>query len=278
VKRGSFAETIEKRARRQLRRVEAILEAGKMDDPEAVHDLRVALRRLRSLWKIASDEDDKRAKKLRRDARDLAQSLGAVRETDVLIERIAGDQAEGRLPKASATKWMLRLTKERQTALANALKQIHGDQAARWLRAAQKWANQQGEGPGLTSNLEQMVRKHAEAVLDNGNPVTDGELHELRIVSKRLRYLIEFFEKDLAAPEPMIEALVKVQDVLGECRDRRFASDLARAEGLVGYATWLLEHAEEGVAEAVEAARAAAHHLLGNSELLARDRKRKRPI
>jgi CHAD domain-containing protein len=58
-------------------------------------------------------------------------------------------------------------------------------------------------------------------------------LHTLRIACKRLRYTLELFEGELGkATQPLIKALVRVQDHLGALQDAVVA--LRRVEALLG--------------------------------------------
>lgn len=67
-------------------------------DPEGVHDMRVASRRLRAALELFRDVFPPRdLAPFRRTIKDLADVLGEVRDRDVLIERLAGDQ-QGRPP------------------------------------------------------------------------------------------------------------------------------------------------------------------------------------
>src|SRR5262245_14268220 len=82
------------------------------DDPEDVHDLRVATRRLRALLRTARPMFDRDwADRLRAELDFLASALGAVRDLDVLIARVAEDAAqldEGDTVAVSALSAMLR--------------------------------------------------------------------------------------------------------------------------------------------------------------------------
>jgi CHAD domain-containing protein len=65
-----------------------------------------------------------------------------------------------------------------------------------------------------------------ETVLDWASLET---IHALRIEGKRLRYLLEFFGEVLGpGPAPAIEALVALQDHIGELHDAEVAVDLLR--------------------------------------------------
>lgn len=70
--------------------------AGK--DPEGVHDMRVATRRLRAALELFGDVFPKRRlKPLLQEVKGLADALGEVRDRDVLIDRLRAD-LRGRPP------------------------------------------------------------------------------------------------------------------------------------------------------------------------------------
>jgi CHAD domain-containing protein len=72
-----------------------------MTDIERVHDMRVASRRLRAVLEIyAPCFPPDQFKPLLREVKDLADALGARRDPDVLLDRLA--RLEGHLPKVSA--------------------------------------------------------------------------------------------------------------------------------------------------------------------------------
>lgn len=67
-------------------------------DPEGVHDMRVASRRLRAALELFQDVFPvKQLAPFRRGVKELADTLGEVRDLDVLIERLEADQ-RGRPP------------------------------------------------------------------------------------------------------------------------------------------------------------------------------------
>src|SRR5437016_8192227 len=75
----------------------------KGDDPEAVHDMRVAVRRLRAaLALFGSWYRRKQVKRLRKDLRRLGRRLGAVRDFEVLLDDARS--AASRLPDAELSR------------------------------------------------------------------------------------------------------------------------------------------------------------------------------
>ncbi|MFQ3669497.1 MAG: CHAD domain-containing protein [Fimbriimonadaceae bacterium] len=247
----------------------ARLRAGDFDDPEVVHDLRVALRRLRSAWRVAEEMGDKRAKKLRRRARRQALALGEVRDRDVLMLRVEADRAAGHVPDPAVDAWLDSLRAQREAAVQKAVEVLESSKSVRWLEKAREWAESgvsdseadDFDADTAFAELGRHIADHAQTVLDACAPKDDAEVHQLRIEVKRLRYLIEFFKDRVPRAARTIKALVSVQDDLGEARDRCAASALAQEAGLPRYAAWLAEGASDAVEPAIRLAVQTARRL-----------------
>jgi CHAD domain-containing protein len=92
------AATVAVRAEELFEHAEGVLDTS---DIERVHDMRVASRRLRAVLEIYAPCFPKdRFKPLLKEVKALADALGARRDPDVLLDRLAG--LEGVLPKADA--------------------------------------------------------------------------------------------------------------------------------------------------------------------------------
>ncbi|MBV9278754.1 MAG: CHAD domain-containing protein [Chloroflexi bacterium] len=64
------------------------------EDPEGVHDMRVASRRLRAAIELFHDVfPRRRLRPMLRSVKDLADALGQVRDLDVMLERLQADRA-----------------------------------------------------------------------------------------------------------------------------------------------------------------------------------------
>lgn len=233
MKDPPLASALRRLAVKQLRTVRDLDDPERLATEEGIHDMRVALRRLRSLWRVAESTGDKRAKKLRKRAADRATSLGLVRELDVLMLRIAADAGAGHLAPPEANKWLAKLRRKRKKALAEILQSL-GDED--WLEGALKWTRERRKGPSVSEALPELVREQALALVGHGKPEDEAAQHRFRIEVKRLRYLLEFFEGSADS----IKILTAAQDALGDIRDRQAVAELARAEGLDAYADWLV--------------------------------------
>jgi CHAD domain-containing protein len=210
-------------------------------DPEGVHQTRVATRRLRSdLRTFRSVLDPDWAQSLRSELGWLAESLGAVRDADVLLARIAG-RVDG-LPeedKGGAERVLAELRTARAAAYDELLEALRSERYLalldRLIDAANApvFATDAGSsGEVLLRRLvRQPLRKLARQVEALGDQPTDEELHAVRIRAKRARYAAE-----AAAPvlgkhtRAEAAAAAKLQDVLGEQRDAVVAERWLRAQ------------------------------------------------
>jgi CHAD domain-containing protein len=214
----------------------------KDEDPEDVHDMRVAIRRTRSALELLEEAPVFKAKNLRamrRRLRPLARALGAVRDLDVFLERV--DTYEKEYPEHAAGLGILRgeLSRRREAAREDLLDVLGSRKLERRIGEVEDFATH----PVDVSHEEMpvLVRHFAggaiwrryeaalafECVLPNAPPPT---LHQLRITSKRLRYALEMFHDALGpAVEPLVGALVAVQDHLGALQDAVVAIQLVDA-------------------------------------------------
>ncbi|MBR8272459.1 CHAD domain-containing protein [Burkholderia cenocepacia] len=205
------------------------------DDPEFVHQMRVALRRLRTLMRFFPRFTDRQWKDtLGVDLRWLAALLGTVRDWDVFATEslpalIAADGGgsdwDGTLDAARAQSMAARV--ELRQAL-------HSARYARltlgwleWLSALALPAADGDDAPSLRRHATKRVRRLFGHLY--GSPsltsLDTAARHQVRIDAKRLRYALEFFAS-LASRRTRTETvktLARVQSVLGEANDAMVA-------------------------------------------------------
>jgi CHAD domain-containing protein len=232
-----------------LRQVQAN-EAGTLagEDPEFLHQMRVALRRLRSTFSAFSralppDCDAK----VKTDLRWLGSRLGPARDWDVFVTetlpsvRVAVGDGEAFGPLVAAAK--RRRTAARRE-VRRALRSRRYPQVmlglSCWL-ASRSW--QEGADEGERVRLATPVRAYAQAELERryervrrcGRKLAELDApgrHQLRIEIKKLRYSVEFFAPlfDPEASRALRTRLARLQDILGTMNDaatlQRLLSDL----------------------------------------------------
>lgn len=187
--------------------------------PDPVHDLRVAIRRCRSVAEgLRAIDPDPRWKKMRRSARDLFASLGRLRDAQVMMEWIAKlvppDDPAAKTLLAYCQAQELSLKKEAELVLEG----FDRKQWQSWALTLPQRAARLGSGsePFEALALERWMqarRMHNHA-LRTGR---EAAFHRLRIGVKKFRYVVEHFLPQ--QHDQWSEGLKHFQDLLGEVQD-----------------------------------------------------------
>lgn len=219
---------------KRLQRNEGGVRAG---DVEAVHQMRVAVRRLRSDLRtlkplLRSDWADELSDALR----PLADSLGAVRDLDVLVERMEVEGADLASDLAPLIRDLRDLRDIARMALIDSLgSRAHAALVARVATAAREPQLTPLAAfpasdvlPALVTAAWRRLARRADPVAralarDVAGPA-DAELHRVRILAKRARYAAEAAGRFLGpgrgrAATRFARRLADVQQLLGEHQD-----------------------------------------------------------
>jgi CHAD domain-containing protein len=235
-------ERAESATRELLRQIFAVMLANEPGvradlDTEFLHDLRVAVRRTRSvLTQLKSVFPKRQVRDFSQRFRWLGQVTGPVRDLDVfLLERLP----EGPAPLRAL------VMERRAEALVELLRALDGEEYARLVRDWQQFLSSDTGGPRahqpiravVTPRIYKLVRqvdKDSRALAR----ATPEELHELRKTCKKLRYLTEFFGSlfDKAKLSECVTLLKGAQSTLGELQDLA-----VQAQRLVGFSDALAD-------------------------------------
>jgi CHAD domain-containing protein len=228
-------EAVRRIALRELDRAEsahASLIAG--GEPEALHDFRVALRRLRSQARAFRDGvGDLLGKKLRRRLGEVADATNPGRDAEVALawlERLGG---EWKPSERRGVEWLAaRLAAERDRAYRAVEAEVvprFGELAAGLrerlarYRVEVRLDGDEEHAPSYGEALRAELERHAEALagaLGAIASVADEQpAHRARIEAKRLRYLLEPAGTRPSGAAQAVERLKTLQDLLGELRD-----------------------------------------------------------
>jgi CHAD domain-containing protein len=202
-------------------------------DPEFLHDLRVSIRRARSVLRELKDVHDPGARGHLRDELKWAQGLtGPVRDLDVqLLEwpELAAHVGDVRASELEPLRALLARRRERERAkLARGLR---GKRFRAALRAWQALASEPVQpGKDAARPIEKVAGKRVAKVLarmlEDGGKIDAKSppeaLHDLRKRGKELRYLLELFGSVFPekAVDPLVSGLKDLQKVLGRFQDR----------------------------------------------------------
>jgi CHAD domain-containing protein len=214
-------------------------------DPEAVHQARVATRKLRShLRTFGPLLDAEWTDMLRTELGWVAMALGGVRDREVLLERL---RERARSLPASDSRSAASLLHVLEVEIDALRKKLHTELSStryvdlleRLVTAAQApaalaEADQPASEvlPALATNPWRRLRS---AVRQLPESATDPELHRIRILAKRARYAAEAVAPVVGpAAEAFARAAAKLQTVLGEHQDSITAQAWLRAARVTG--------------------------------------------
>ncbi|WP_035691765.1 CYTH and CHAD domain-containing protein [Azospirillum halopraeferens] len=208
-------------------------------DVEGVHQIRVALRRLRTALRLFGDViSSPETPRLRAEARWLADRLGPVRDRDVVLAMLDALAADDPPPGLGALAAAVRADRARPAAEARAA--IGAPRAAalvldlgawleegRWHAGADAAARDRRDRPMAEPAGAWLAARHARALRTGRPPAGDGRERARRHL-RRLRYAAEFFRGlyPAAAVRPLLDSLDALLDALDALHDIRLARDL----------------------------------------------------
>ncbi len=221
-------------------------------DPEFLHDMRVAARRIRAVLRVFRDALPATfARRAEADIRHLFAVMGRVRDLDVSLGMLRKRASEREAPGAAA--WVEKLERRRQKAWNHLLKCFGGERYARFLEFMRKGlaapASDAAEAPAADrvgdrapKMLRRCFRKAAEAAFALERDADEAAFHQARIRFKKLRYAIECFA-DLRprATRKLCRELTEIQDTLGAFQDEVVLRALLREGGDRGLTAALIE-------------------------------------
>jgi CHAD domain-containing protein len=217
------------------------LPAARAGDVNAIHQARVATRRLREALPLLASGS--KARKLERTARRLTRALGPVRELDVALEMLDGLAKSGEAPAMAIDRLRQLVLEERRGSHAEAAACIDRCDVERMRRRAVAGirhtpvAGSRAAGAGRSLPAWRRAARRAErlrAAIENAASIyLPDRLHKVRIAVKKLRYTMEIARQVGAtrAPRPagsprsarsvagQLATLKRAQDLLGRMHD-----------------------------------------------------------
>ncbi|MBR0973263.1 MULTISPECIES: CHAD domain-containing protein [Bradyrhizobium] len=213
-------------------------------DPEALHQIRIALTHLRTTIRFFSPMvDDALRPGVWAELKWLNSQLGMVRDLDVAIERVIAESGGELVVIAELQHWDEKRA-ESHRLLARAL------QSARYRRLVEQTTTWIESGPWSTRRSKEAIRLRRSPLANHATErLTEWETtllrkarklhrldvekrHKLRLLNKRLTYSIEsledlFADETLAKQKSILKQLRKAQKSLGQLNDDARGQTLA---------------------------------------------------
>jgi len=201
---------------------EALKETQKVSvgfDADVVHDLRVALRRCRSIAEgFHAIDPDLAWKKMRRAGKELFASLGDLRDCQVMMEWISKLGP----PEDTMTQKLLDYSKGKEQTFkiqaAQVLQEFNAKQWQAWAKSLPVRTSRIRPGGGPFQSIA--LNRWAEARKLHGSAIRNRSKtawHRLRIGVKKFRYVVENFLPEIHGQ--LGDSLKGIQDLLGEIHD-----------------------------------------------------------
>ncbi len=206
-------------------------------DPEDLHQMRVAGRRLLSFLYVLADKKEAKTADFRNVRKPLKKAMGALgelRDSDVLL-----DEIEKRLPGFSPARkkiicqWLEQKRADQEVLRLKLAEELPDAIDKKWKKDADKWAEARipelADKKLMAKKIEELRNDKAlamDAILQYGQPDMKDErflnlLHKGRIASKKLRYALSVAKKFMEVDSREIEALKTLQDQMGHIQDMR---------------------------------------------------------
>jgi len=213
------------------------------EDPEDLHKMRVATRRMRAAWRVFEGAYRRKVRRRYvRELRGIAGALGEVRDIDVLLEHLDAYMAQLPAPgRAGVEPLRSAWRQQREVARKRLIARLDSRQYREFVDDYLDFTESPREGEIVTPlGQPSLVRDTAGSlILAAYERVRAYEtiiawadvrtLHALRIEGKRLRYTLEYFSEVLpVTSRGLITQVTEMQDHLGQMNDADVAARATR--------------------------------------------------
>jgi CHAD domain-containing protein len=203
------------------------------DDPEDLHQLRVATRRLRAFLRAARAlVEAEWAEPLREELGWLGGHLGPARDLDVMLIRFREEVAALAGDADAAAGLIVTLEHERAAAYADVVETLGGERYYALLDRLEAAAEPplSGDDTSLAKIFKREAKRMRHTFEELGDHPEDDALHASRIAVKRARYAADLAAHELGKAGGRFVAVAKqLQDILGDHQDAVVAQERIRA-------------------------------------------------
>ena len=213
--------------RQRLAALSRALPGAQKGDVQAVHQARVATRRIREALPLVAR--GRTGKSLKKSVRKLTRALGPVRELDVALMNLDQLRNSGDVSEAAIARLRQLITEERQRVGAEMVRLISHFNLEKFQKKAVEAVAHGPEASGrrdprrVAAALGRAARRAEglRAAIDNAAGIyLPDRLHQVRITVKKLRYALEIAQDLSGSRATMrVRTLKRVQDLLGRMHD-----------------------------------------------------------
>jgi CHAD domain-containing protein len=210
---------------RRARELQRHLPAAVAGDDTGVHQARVASRRLREGLPVLA-AGLKRGEKALRKIRHVTLALGTVREMDVTVQALDELARRPKIPRDALEDVRGHVIAERErrrAVMLTRLRELNTDKLTRRLEEvaidstmaeASVWRD------ALATRIGRRAKRFSASIHAAGQIYAPDRLHEVRIATKKLRYVLELAaDAGIRAARPLVNALKRLQESLGRLND-----------------------------------------------------------
>lgn len=222
---GSFGESLAAAAHAIIADARLALTDPKLSEPEAVHDVRKALKRWRALMRLLARPLGEPADQMRAEARELMRALTGARDAQSALDAL-GDLKKSDLPlsAASAETIRKRLTEIRDAAEKTSFSKNMRGRLARYLDYAtlslERWPLTTVEFDTIADGLIATYRRARQLIPDDWTNVEPEHLHDLRRRVVEHRHQMDLFEPLWPRlGKVWAEEAQRLRNQLGACQD-----------------------------------------------------------
>ncbi len=219
------AESIVRRASDMLSHLGGVTRG---EDIEAVHDMRVASRRLVAAMRVfGAYFPSRKYAGFAREGRAVTRALGSVRDLDVLIDQFKKTDPGLHTPAGLGARYMLSLLRRtRESTRPPMLKALHTIADSGFVPRLSKYLSSRGDSGAVSfrsaapQSLQQRYDEFYGFRPYVHDPTACTELHDMRIAAKWFRYTMELFAPAYSdGLKDNLERVKRFQELLGDLHD-----------------------------------------------------------
>jgi len=197
-------------------------------NPDAIHDLRVASRRMREVLDyLRNSLPEKWYNRLMNSSKKITKSLGHLRETEENLKLIGDFRDDGKIDSISAEILIHAQKKALKKGKQKSMRRVSESKFSTFEKFFSRVRGSRITLPTVSDMLE--LRMQDFVSFTWSTTINDDHLHDLRIRAKKLRYAMEIHERVTGRRMGRLRSrLKKLQETLGHIHDLFVLSEFVR--------------------------------------------------